>query len=87
MGDSSFLSTNIMSALNQRNIITLAHARNSSDDQQLSSYWTCSNDLGFEGELAFEWDHLRREVIDYGSLIHDTKYKLMWIGGDNFGKK
>jgi hypothetical protein len=82
--DSSILANNLLSVLNKQNIITLAQARNFSDDQLLSSYWLCSNDLGLEGKLAKEWDQFRWALIDSGALI-ESRDKLMWIGEDNYG--
>jgi hypothetical protein len=83
MGENSFLSINLMSALNHRNILTLAQARRHSDSQHLSSYWLSSSDLGFSGDIAAEWDQFRWALIDSGAFLQDTEDDLMWIGGDN----
>jgi hypothetical protein len=69
MGDRSFLSINLMDALKDQNILTLAQARNISSDQTISSYWLTNEDLGLEGDLALEWDLYRRSLIDSGALI------------------
>jgi hypothetical protein len=85
MGDSSFLSINLLDALKDQNILSLAQARNLTSDQSFSSYWLTSDDLGFEGDLALEWDLYRRALIDSGALIQDRPDQLLWIGGDKSG--
>jgi hypothetical protein len=85
MDTHSILSLILVSALNQRNIITLAQARGHSDNQHLYNYWLSSRDLGLSGDMAIEWDLYRRALIDSGVLLQDKEDVLMWIGGDNSG--
>jgi len=84
LGNNSFLSCNLLSMLNHRNILTLAQARRHSDNQHLSSYWLSNSDLGFSRDIAAEWDLFRRALIDTGAILRNTEDDLMWIGGDNY---
>jgi hypothetical protein len=85
MGENYFLSINLISSLHCRNIFTLAQDMRHYDRQHSSSSWHNSNDLGFTGDLAIEWEHFRRALFDSGAYLQDSEDVLMWIGGDNSG--
>jgi hypothetical protein len=85
MGDKSFLSSNLLSELRQRNITSLSQARRHIDPLSSSSFWINSTELGFTGDMATEWDRFQRELIDSGAFLQDIEDELMWIGGDNSG--
>jgi hypothetical protein len=75
MGENSFLSLNILSALHCQNIFTLAQAMRHYDRQHLSSTWLNSNDLGFTGDLAIEWEHFRKALL---TLEHTYRIVKMY---------
>jgi hypothetical protein len=74
-----------VTVLNQKHIHTLAQVRNPSDNQLLCNYWLKSSDLNLLGDMASEWDHFRKALIDSGILLQDKADMLMWTGGDNSG--
>jgi len=69
MGEKSFLSNNLLSTLNFRNIFTLAQAMRHLNNQISSSSWLSRSELGFTCDITTEWDQIEDD--------------LMWIGGDN----
>jgi hypothetical protein len=85
IGDSSYLSTPLQASLKERNLVTLAQARNPSNTTNLSDYWVKSNDLGLEDDLAIEWDSYRKNLIDVGVILQEGLDQVMWTGGDSPG--
>ena len=69
MGDKSFLSVNPIYALHYRNIYTLAQAMNTNDNLKISDSWLRSNEIGLSGDLAIEWDHFRKKLMDSGVYL------------------
>jgi hypothetical protein len=83
--DNSFLSTPLQETLKEKNIVTLAQARNPLNAPNLSDYWVNSIELGMEGILALEWDMFRRNLFDSGVILQEGFDQVMWMGGDNPG--
>jgi len=81
----SILSQPLVTMLNQKHFHTLAQVRNPTDSQLLCNYWLKSCDLNLLGDLASEWDHYRKALIDSGILLQDKVDMLMWTMGDNYG--
>jgi hypothetical protein len=73
IGDKSFLSTELLSILNQKKIIVLAQASEGIDPISLSEIWINNNSLGISGEFAKEWDDYIAELR--GAISH-FKIKL-----------
>jgi ribonuclease HI len=81
----SFLSQPLVSMLNQNHYHTLAQVRKQSNNLLLSDYWLTSYDLKLMGNLAVEWDHFRKALIDLGIILQDKEDNLIWSGGDKSG--
>jgi hypothetical protein len=69
MGDNSFIFSNLLTMLKEKNITTLARVRNLSENQSISSYWLSASDLGLEGDIALEWKLFRSELAQSDVLI------------------
>jgi hypothetical protein len=85
MGNSSFLSQNLLSILKQKNITLLYQARGPTRPDSFSSQWIESDDLGITEEVAEEWDLFRRALMGSGVYLQDRADELMWTGGDKSG--
>jgi hypothetical protein len=79
------LSLPLVTALNQKNIFSLAQAKGLSDSHHFCNYWFNNSDLGLSGDLASEWDQYIRVLIDSEILLQDRADVMMWIGGDKSG--
>jgi hypothetical protein len=85
MGEKSFLSVQLISALHHKNIYTLAQALKTSGSSPFTDYWLRSNEIGLSSDLANEWDHFRKELMDSGAYLQNREDTLLWTGGDHSG--
>jgi hypothetical protein len=85
MGNNSFLSQALLTALKDRGITFLYQARNTSLNAPLNTYWIDVNQLGINGDLAKEWEQYRRALAGAGILLAPTEDELRWSGGDGSG--
>jgi hypothetical protein len=75
--------TPTIGSIKRKDILTLAQAWNPLNEQNISTYWLNSNDLGLEGILASEWDMFRRTLIDSGVILQEGIDQVLWTGGDS----
>jgi hypothetical protein len=85
LGNTSFLSQELLFSLKQKNITFLYQARGIIRPGTISSQWKDSDELGLTGDLAKEWDLYCRALIGSGVQLQDRSDELKWIGGDKSG--
>jgi hypothetical protein len=83
LGNSSYLSQNLLFILKQKNITLLYQARGINWSGFISSQWKESDELGLTKEVTEEWELFRRALIGSGVFLQDKADELKWIGGDN----
>jgi hypothetical protein len=87
LGEGSFLSSNLLSALKLRQVTTLALAKVGRESVFTAEKWRSSVDLGLTGELASEWNGFISDLRCAGiSLTNNSKDELRWTGGDGSGE-
>jgi hypothetical protein len=73
------------SSLHHKNIYTLDQALKTSDNSPFMDYYLRSNEIGLSSDLANEWDHFRKELMDFGAYLQNHEDTLLWTGGDHSG--
>ena len=85
MGNSSFITKNLQTALDLQDIKTLDQIKIHTEDQSPSTNWVSSRDLGLTGTLEKEWDLYRLALIKSGAILTEEEDNLMWSSGDESG--
>jgi hypothetical protein len=86
MGKDSFISMELITRLNSKNVYFLFQASQAPIQGSICSNWLSNIDLGLEGDFTSEWDHYRMRLIGAGIVISDRQDKLRWAGGDYSGR-
>jgi hypothetical protein len=79
---SSFLSPNLITFLNIKNIRYLYQARGISRTGFSLVSWITSDEIGLIGDLALGWDVFCRALSGLGVKLQNKEDELMWNGGD-----
>jgi len=85
LGDSSFLSIQLINYLHSSHICYLLHAKDTTGFDSTSHCWHSSVDLGLQVALAEEWDTCIKSLSSAGIKLHEREDALLWIGGDSSG--
>jgi len=86
MGKDYFLSAELITRLNRKNVYFLFQASRASIQGSICPNWLNNMDLGLEGDFASEWDRYRMRLIGVGIAISDRQDELRWTGGDCSGR-
>jgi hypothetical protein len=81
----SYLSIQLITHLNSKNIRYLFQARGSTRSRILSDDWISSIELDLSTEHVVEWDNYYMKLSRSGIQLQDTDDQLMWSGGDRSG--
>jgi hypothetical protein len=85
LGNSSFLTRQLITELNRNNMVYLYQALGESRPGYLSDHWKTSEEIGLSGNLAVEWDAYCRDLIGAGVQLQNQEDALIWTGGDRSG--
>jgi hypothetical protein len=85
LGNSSLLSHELLTSLNQKNISFLYQARGCPRPGTIFSVWKDSGELALTGDLEKEWDCYCIALSGSGIYLQDIDDELKWIGGDKSG--
>jgi hypothetical protein len=81
----SYLSIQLITHLNSKNIRYLFQARGSTRSRILSDDWISSIELDLSTEHVVEWDNYYMKLSRSGIQLQDIDDQLMWSGGDRSG--
>ena len=82
MGQGAFLSQDLVSRLNQREIHFLYQASQQQNGSATGTIWINNAELDLAEPLAEEWDRYRKSLIESGISLTIKQDELIWIGGD-----
>jgi len=85
IGDSSFLSQELLLALKHKYVCYLYQARAFSSSGFITDQWISSSDLGLSGNLALEWSSFCKDLVISGIHLQPIDDFLLWTGGDQSG--
>jgi hypothetical protein len=85
IGNTSFLSRELLLVLKNLNIHYLYQAKAQSSWGYVIDQWKSNEELGLTGNLALEWNNYTKELISSGIQLQPGDDLLLWMGGDQSG--